>query len=163
MMIYQLADILARLCLASVAVTANAYESPSARARYWATKGQPAALLCIEIAERAREHDLDPLELIALSWVESRHTPKLTSSAGAVGPLQVMLKYWRRDGDRDHITAGLRAWTYYRARSASAQEAAGRYNGGGAQSSYAHAYQEHLEKLRRAADIYSAHTGGAWR
>lgn len=158
---YHLADILARLCLVSVAATANAYESPTARRAYYAEKSAPASLVCLEVAERALDADLDPLELIALSWVETRHTREVISSAKARGPLQILRKYWRRTHDHDDIAGGLRAWSYYRARSSSAQEAAGRYNGGGSSSGYAIAYQAHLDKLRRAADIFTAHRGGA--
>lgn len=158
---YHLADILARLCLVSVAATANAYESPSARQKYFKKYATAASLVCLEVAERALDADLDPLELIALSWVETRHTREVISSAKARGPLQQLRHYWRRKHDRDDIAGGLRAWSYYRARSSSAQEAAGRYNGGGSSSGYAAAYQAHLDQLRRAADIFTAHRGGA--
>lgn len=158
---YHIADILVRLCLVSVAATADAYESPSARQKYFRTHATAAALICTEVAERALEAELDPLEIIALSWVETRHTRNAVSSAQARGPLQQLRHYWRRPHDRDDIAGGLRAWTHYRARSSSAQEAAGRYNGGGSSSGYALAYRAHLDTLRRAADIFTAHRGGA--
>lgn len=158
---HPLADIILRLCLASVEVTASAYESPTARAKYYQRHATEAALTCVEVGERAIERGLDPLEVIAISYVESRHTRGLTSHAGAVGPLQALKKYWKRRGDRDHIDAGLRAWAYYRERSASAQEAAGRYNGGGAQSAYAKEVERHLDHLTRLSKIYLTHRGGA--
>ena len=80
---------------------------------------------------------LNPVEVIAVSWKESRHTRGIVGGAGEVGPLQALPKYWARKHDKDHITAGLRAWGYYRKKSRSIQEAAGKYNGGGPSSRYA--------------------------
>jgi hypothetical protein len=158
---HPLADTLLRLCLASVSLTAQSYKSPTARARYLTKHGNTAALVCLEVAQRAEGRGLDPLELIAVSHTESRHTLEIESDAGAVGPLQALAKYWKRPGDPDTIEAGLRAWAYYRARSASTREAAGKYNGGGTSSAYARAVEAHREYLERLARIYTAHRGGA--
>jgi hypothetical protein len=152
-----------RLCVASVALSANAYESPSARAKYQRRTAPRAQAVCERVAQRAQEEGLNPLELIAVSHTETRHTPRLTSSAGAVGPLQVRLVFWRRPRDRsqDTITPALRAWAYYRARSSSLREAAGRYNGGGSSSAYAAQVEAHHAHLKRHLDTMSTHTGGA--
>jgi len=158
---HPLADIIIRLCLASVEITASAYESPTARAKYYQRHATEAALTCVEVGERAIEQGLDPLEVIAISHTESRHTRGLTSRSGARGPLQVLLKYWSRSSDRDPIDAGLRAWAYYRARSQSTQEAAGKYNGAGASSAYAQAVERHRDHLERLSKIYLTHRGGA--
>lgn len=157
---HPLADTLLRLCLASVGLTAQAYKSPTARARYLAEQGNAATLVCLEVAQRAEGRGLDPLELIAVSHTESRHTLSVKSDAGAVGPLQALAKYWRRPGDPDTIEAGLRAWAYYRARSSSTREAAGRYNGGGTASAYARAVEAHHDYLERLARIFMSHRGG---
>jgi len=158
---HPLADILLRLCLSSVEVTASAYQSPTARTKYYQRHATEAALTCVEVGERAIERGLDPLELIAVSYVESRHTRGLTSSAGAVGPLQALKRYWQRPGDQDTIEAGLRAWSYYRERSTCTREAAGKYNGGGGASAYALEVERHYDHLTRLSKIYLTHRGGA--
>jgi hypothetical protein len=49
-----------------------------------------AIRLAPEIDAVARRHDLDPLLLHAIAWVESRHDPQAVSRAGARGLLQLM-------------------------------------------------------------------------
>ena len=106
--------------------------------------------VCTKVALRADAARLDPLEIIALSYVETRHREDLTSPAGAKGALQALPKYWRCKGaPTDHICAGLRAWRYCRSRSRNALEAVGRYNGGGTETRYARTYRKHLRRLRR--------------
>lgn len=106
--------------------------------------------VCAKVALRAEAANLDPLEIIALSYAETRHREDLTSPAGAKGALQALPKYWRcTDAPKDHICAGLRAWRYYRSRSRSAVEAVGRYNGGGTDTRYAKTYSAQLHKLRQ--------------
>lgn len=107
-------------------------------------------VVCAKVAIRAEEASLDPLEVIALSYAETRHREDLTSSAGARGALQALPKYWScADAPKDHICAGLRAWEYYRSRSRSAVEAVGKYNGGGTDTRYARTYRKHLRLLKR--------------
>ena len=106
--------------------------------------------VCTKVALRADAARLDPLEVIALSYAETRHREDLTSPAGAKGALQALPKYWRcEDAPTDHICAGLKAWRYYRSRSRNAIEAVGRYNGGGTDTRYARTYRKHLRRLRR--------------
>jgi len=138
------------LCLWSVHTAS--IEAGSSR-RYWRHQAPRALKVCQEVAKRAHKWGLDPLEVIAVSYVETRHNKKLVSSAGAVGPLQALLKYWARKGDRDHITAGLRAWAYYRKKSDNTQEAAGRYNGGGEDSHYAVHVATHYRTLRMISRV----------
>lgn len=106
--------------------------------------------VCTKVAIRAEQASLDPLEVIALSYAETRHREDLTSPAGAKGALQALPKYWScADAPKDHICAGLKAWEYYRSRSRSAVEAVGKYNGGGTDTRYARTYRKHLRRLQR--------------
>jgi len=106
--------------------------------------------VCAKVAMRAELNSLNPLEVIALSYAETRHREDLTSPAGAKGALQALPKYWRcKDAPKDHICAGLKAWTYYRSRSNSPLEAIGKYNGGGTKTRYARTFSKHLRRLKR--------------
>ena len=136
------------LCLWSVHTAS--IEAGSSQ-RYWRHQAPRALKVCQEVARRAHKRGLDPLEVIAVSYVETRHNKKLVSSAGAVGPLQALPKYWARKGDKDYITAGLRAWAYFRKKSEGTQEAAGRYNGAGESSHYAVHVATHYSYLKNVA------------
>lgn len=136
------------LCALSVQQSSLEASSPSARQRYLRRAAPKAHRVCQEVAHRAHESRLDIYEVIGVSWTETRHRDDLISRAGARGPLQAIPKYWRRKGDRDYIDSGLRAWRYFRERSRSTREAAGRYNGAGEQSAYARAVAEHADMLK---------------
>jgi hypothetical protein len=154
--------LLTRLCMASLALAAQEAGSPTARAKFWSDRAGAHLAVCVAVGERAQVEGLDPLEVIAVSFTESRHTRGLTSHRGAVGPLQALKRYWARAGDKDNITPGLRAWRYYRSRSRSTREAAGRYNGAGARSAYAAQVAAHRDHLARILRHYT-HTGAAPR
>lgn len=136
------------LCALSVQTSALQYQSPSAQRAYLRRSGARAHKVCRKVAHRAHSQGLDIYEVIAISQHETRHRTDLIGSSGERGPLQAIPKYWKRKGDRDAIDSGLRAWRYFRARSTSTQEAAGRFNGAGAQSAYAREVAEHADMLR---------------
>ena len=140
------------LCYWSVSQTSLEYKSVSAQAKYLKTQAPQAGAVCLNVAHRALKRGLDPTEIIALSWIESRHT-WTSSPAGALGPIQALPRYWHRKGDKDMITAGLRAWTYYRDRSHNAVEAVGRYNGGGQHTKYATMFEAHRKELHRLGQV----------
>ena len=137
------------LCLISVYQATHEASSQSAKEAYLRRSGPRAMEMCVKVAQRAVEAKIDPLEIIAVSFTESRHRD-LISKAGARGPLQALPRYWSRRGDRDHIDAGIRAWTYYRKRSKDIRAAAGRYNGAGGKSVYARDVERHYHLLQDA-------------
>lgn len=138
------------LCLYSVnQVAIEGGKHPQSVQKFFVKYGKEKLHLCQQVALRAKSQDIDPLEVITLSFIETRHTANLTSKAGAKGALQALPKYWSRDTDKDYIDAGLRAWTYYRERSKSLRHTAGRYNGAGSKSYYAKSYMKHYEKLQQ--------------
>lgn len=112
------------LCLWSVHTAS--IEAGSSQ-RYWRHQAPRALKVCQEVAKRAHKRGLDPLEVIAVSYVETRHNKKLVSSAG------------------------LRAWAYFRKKSEGTQEAAGRYNGAGESSHYAVHVATHYSYLKNVA------------
>jgi len=147
-MILGIERLISLLCIISVSQAANE-GGLAATERYYRGRFSQAIEVCKTVGTRAHKRGLDPAEVIALSYIETRHTPRLTSSAGAKGPLQALPKYWSRPQDKDYIDAGLRAWQWYRAKYPSLQSAAGRYNGAGPQSRYARLYMKHHELLQR--------------
>lgn len=136
------------LCALSVQTSALQYKSTSAQNAYLRRSGARAHKVCRQVAHRAHSQGLDIYEVIAVSQHETRHRTDLVGTSGERGPLQAIPRYWKRKGDRDAIDSGLRAWRYFRARSTTTQEAAGRYNGAGAQSTYAREVAEHADMLR---------------
>ena len=130
----------------------SAQESQNSK-RYMKERAPRALATCQLVAQRALKAGLDPVEIVAISWKESRHTRGLVGGAGEVGPLQAIPKYWARKRDKDHITAGLRAWAYYRKKSATPQEAAGKYNGGGTSSRYAQSVGDLIKGLKLLVQV----------
>jgi hypothetical protein len=115
--------------------------------RYWRHQAPRAIKVCRKVGMRAYKSGIDPLEAISISYVETRHNEKLVSSAGAVGAMQALPKYWKRPGDKDTLSAGLRAWKYYRSKSKTIEESAGKYNGAGSRSAYAREVRIHYDGL----------------
>jgi len=70
---------------------------------------------CIDVIEQTIIAKQDPFEVAAMAWTESRFVSKAKSAKGAVGPLQVLPRYWCKSKKRcDPVRAGLRAWSHYR-------------------------------------------------
>ena len=72
------------------ALQSRASSEPRASGRPGHEAPLRALALAPEIDAVARRHDLDPLLLHAIAWVESRHDPQAVSRAGARGLLQLM-------------------------------------------------------------------------
>jgi hypothetical protein len=71
------------------------------------------AQVCEEIAAEAIAQDVNPVLAVAVAWRESAFTRSAVSSAGAVGPLQVMPRFWCKSKPCDYIEAGIRALKHY--------------------------------------------------
>jgi len=104
---------------------------------------------CLRVGIEAHAQGVDVPLALAVAWRESRFDAGAVSSVGAVGPMQVVPRWWcpggRRDGC-DLVTAGvgaLRALTSrYGVRAGLA-----RYNGGNRPSRAAWAYSEQVQRL----------------
>jgi len=71
---------------------------------------------CIYVASKAESLGEDPSLIVSLAWSESRFNWKAKSKQGAIGPLQVIPKYWCKGRKKcERIEAGLRALTWWRA------------------------------------------------
>ena len=88
---------------------------------------------CTEIVEKSWAVGVDPIGVVALGWHESRFNPSVVSSAKAVGPLQVLPRWWcpnkKREGC-DLVAAGLTAYRHYVVDAKSFRDGICRYNSG---------------------------------
>ena len=90
------------VALCSAIVEANVGTPSSSRAR-----------VCVEVATEAQAQGVDPLLAVSVAWRESAFIRSARSSAGAVGPMQVLPRFWCKSKPCDHIEAGVRALRYY--------------------------------------------------
>ena len=130
-----------------VSLSQIVYGSPSAQAKFWRKIALSKAEVCLTVAKMAEGKRRLELELIALSFQESKHSEK-KSNKGAVSALQVMMKHWGRGRGEEPLKAALRAWKYYRGKYSDLQTAVGRYNGGGRHTQYAKDFMKHYKTLR---------------
>ncbi|MBP72885.1 MAG: hypothetical protein CMA70_04795 [Euryarchaeota archaeon] len=71
---------------------------------------QEARLVCEEVVEKSIDTGIDPVLVAALSYSESRFKRNLRSKAGAIGPMQVKVKWTCPNGERrgcDLVQAGI--------------------------------------------------------
>ena len=87
---------------------------------------------CEQVATQTIQQGHDPIHLITVGWYESAHIPTVVSSKGAVGPLQVLKRYWcPKKGRCDYISAGIKAWdTYLEQSKGNIENTLCRYNSG---------------------------------
>lgn len=81
-------------------------ECDGARGRSW--------WVCARVASTASVLGADARLVVALAWSETRFRGDLVSSVGAVGPLQIVPRWWCPSGDVaacDTVAAGVRALT----------------------------------------------------
>lgn len=77
------------------------------------TKVQSRAEVCVDVASEALHQGVDPVLAVAVAWRESAWTRGAVSKAGAVGPMQVIPRFWCKSKPCDYIEAGVRALKYY--------------------------------------------------
>ena len=92
---------------------------------------------------------MDPMLAIAVSHVESGLQRGLVSSAGAVGPMQVMRRFWCKSEPCNLIDAGMYALKYYELRYGPSESLC-RYSSGGecAKSKGRRVYRDKVIKMR---------------
>ena len=72
--------------------------------------------VCVSVYKEAERQKVDPVLAVAVAWIESGFIASAKSSAGAVGPMQVMPQFWCPGGKRKGcklIKEGVRALKYY--------------------------------------------------
>lgn len=88
--------------------------------------------ICEIIIEEADKQGVDSTLAVAVALEETRLTEGLKSNKGAIGPLQVLPKYWcDKRKYCDPIEAGVRALRYYVNHSPEYKDALRKYAGAG--------------------------------
>ena len=88
---------------------------------------------CTRVATTAQSEGLDPALMVSIGWVESAMLPKVNSGKGAVGPLQVIPKYFCPKGKLkgcDTVRAGMDAFKAWRKHFPKLEDTLCHYNGG---------------------------------
>lgn len=89
---------------------------------------------CEEVVIASINDGKDTSMMLSIAWYESAFTRRSVSSAGAVGPMQVLPKYWCPKGRKkgcDLISAGFKAWdTYFDMEKGDELQTLCRYNSG---------------------------------
>ncbi len=105
---------------------------------FWGLQATPPTNLQKTTCEDVTIHSIntgeDPTMMLSIAWNESRFLPNRKSKAGAIGPMQVMAKYWCPKGKAkgcDLTAAGFKAWTtYFKMEKGNEEQALCRYNSG---------------------------------
>ena len=88
---------------------------------------------CEKVTKRASKANLNPILIASLSWVESGFLPHVKSNKGAIGPLQILPKYFcpkRRAKGCDLIEAGIKAFKAWRKAHPKLRDTLCHYNNG---------------------------------
>ena len=110
--------------------------------------------VCLDVAMTASDHDVSIEMAVAVAYEESRFLPDVESSAGAVGPMQVIPRYHcpnRTIENCDVVDAGVNALARYKHRYQTWPEALCHYNAGNTCNDgsrrYARRVQSRAERL----------------
>jgi hypothetical protein len=119
--------------------------------QHYATDEREA--VCVQVAEAAIEAGHDPFLFVALAHEESRYRSDAVSDAGAIGPLQILPRYYcpNRTADGcDPVAAGIRAFERKQARyGTDLEEVLCHYNAGN--TCYRRSYQ-YARRIIRLSD-----------
>ena len=88
-----------------------------------------AMATCLVIAHTAEAHGESMPVLLSLAWHESRLRWSAKSRVGAVGPLQVIPRFWMVS-EPCEVAAGVQAFRFWRSKSMGMVEAVAKYNAG---------------------------------
>lgn len=69
--------------------------------------------VCHDVGVEAIMQDVDPVLAIAVAWRESAFIRTAKSSAGAVGPMQVLPRFWCKGSPCNLVKAGIDALKHY--------------------------------------------------
>ncbi len=71
------------------------------------------ASVCMDVVEEAERQGVDPMLAVSVAHVESGFRRGAKSHAGAVGPMQVIPRFWCKSKPCNYIEAGVRALLTY--------------------------------------------------
>lgn len=69
--------------------------------------------VCVEVVTESVRQGVDPVLSVSVAWRESAFIRDAMSSAGAIGPMQVIPRFWCKKQPCDYIEAGVRALKHY--------------------------------------------------
>jgi len=72
--------------------------------------------VCEDVAVEAIMQDVDPVLAVSVAWRESSFLRKAKSNKGAVGPMQVLPRFWCKSKNCNLVRAGINALKYYTSR-----------------------------------------------
>lgn len=121
---------------------------------------------CMSIAVEATRTGHDPFLFVAIAHEESRFTASAVSRAGAVGPLQILPRYYCPNGrveGCDVMRAGFHAFDRIRRRFPEVAETLCHYNSGNRCNSRSRAYASRIMARRdRLKAAYEKVKGFSW-
>ena len=106
---------------------------------------------CTKVVQSAVDHELDAVLMVSIGWVESGMLPNIRSNRGAIGPLQILPRYFcpkRRVRGCDTIDAGMRAFKAWRKHFPKLEDTLCHYNGGWKCSKASRGYARKVLKIR---------------
>ena len=106
---------------------------------------------CMNVAQLSEDQGLDPMLAVSTALTESKFNKRAVSSAGAVGPLQILPKYFcpkERGVECDQALAGVHALQRFLSKYGNEHDALCHYNAGNKCGKQAHRYARRILKRR---------------
>ena len=106
---------------------------------------------CMDVAQLAEDMGLDPMLAVSTALTESGLNKKVVSSAGAVGPLQILPKYFcpnKQEKGCDLVHGGISALLRFLTKYKNEHDALCHYNAGNKCGKQAHRYARRIIKRR---------------
>ncbi len=136
---------------------------------FWGMQSTPETktqrTTCEDIVIVSLKYGEDPALMLSIAWNESRFFPKSKSRVGAIGPMQVMPKYWCPGGKAkncDLVDAGFRAWrTYMRLEKGDEYQALCRY-GSGKRCEKSLGARRYAKRVQRTKENLTGDTFSSW-
>ncbi len=124
---------------------------------------------CVKIASATVDAKMDIPLVLSIAWEESKFKMDAVSSAGALGPLQILPRYHCPGGKADGcdlVENGLKAITKYMSKHKVMKEALCHYNGGNVcgkgSKKYANRVIARMKSLSRRSKLIKSKLGVPW-
>lgn len=114
---------------------------------------------CLSLADEADRQSVPVPLVLAVAWVESKFYDKAVSSAGAIGPMQILPQFHcpgKREEGCDLIARGVEALRKYLSKYSTVEKALCHYNAGNVCGKTGKRYAKRVRVLRYKLDVASA-------
>ena len=115
----------------------------------------PRMKTCVTLASKAEDYGLSIPEVVAIGYYESKFSMTAVSSAGAIGPLQILPRYFcpkRRARGCDVIAAGLKAVKKFKNAYGDSYQC--HYNAGRVCNKRSKGYARRVRSMKRLLEMY---------